>query len=175
MNHKFDANSSLGKTLDAWWQQLHGKGKFKDHPRTGDRAELKRANSEMEVMLLPAFQKAFPRFKEAFDDEQDWKDSVGRMAAILGLLAHVKEASNASSMAFQMAGKPKPELSELRFRRLIQRDRDQLYLAMIRVIRKLGNTANIYDLANSIYYWGDDVKRRWAFDYFPNTPEKTSD
>ena len=72
-----------------------------------------------------------------------------------------------------MAGNP-PVVSELRFRRLIQRDRADLYVSMIRVLRMLGNKANLHDVANSVYYWGDKVKRDWAFAYFPNTPEKTS-
>ena len=174
MKGRFDADTALGKELKAWWEELHGKGKFSENPRTGDRAELKRAKTVTDVILLPAFQKACPRFKPFFKDDQDWETSVDRLAAILSLLAHVKEESQDFSVAYQMAGKPKPKLSELRFRRLIQRDRDQLYLAMIRVIRKLDHKANLYDLANSVYYWGDKVKRDWAFDYFPNTPEMTS-
>jgi CRISPR system Cascade subunit CasB len=80
---------------------------------------------------------------------------------------------SSETIAKQMAGNP-PVVSELRFRRLIQRDRNDLYPAMIRAIRMLGKQVNIYDLAASTYYWGDQVKRRWAFDYFPNTPEKQS-
>lgn len=174
MKGRFDADTPLGKELKAWWEELHGKGKFDGNPRTGDRSELKRAKNLTDVILLPAFQKACPRFGPFFKDDQDWEASVDRLAAILCLAAYVKEESSDFSMAYQMAGKPKPALSELRFRRLIQRDRDQLFVAMIRVIRKLGNKANLHDLANSVYYWGDRVKRDWAFDYFPNTPEITS-
>ena len=72
-----------------------------------------------------------------------------------------------------MAGNP-PIVSELRFRRLIQRDRADLYISMIRVLRMLGNKGNLHDLAKSVYFWGDGVKRRWAFEYFPNTPDKAS-
>jgi len=172
MKGRFDADTPLGKELKTWWQELHGK--LDGRPRTGDRAELKRAQTLTDVILLPVFQKACPRFKPYFKDEQDWNNSVDRLAAILGLLAHITTEHPESPMAFQMAGKPKPKLSELRFRRLIQRDRAELYAAMVRVIRLLDNKANLYDLANSIYYWGDSVKRDWAFDYFPNTPEMTS-
>ena len=37
--------------------------------------------------------------------------------------------------------------------------------------RLLDHTANLPDLMSSVFYWGDAVRIRWAFDYFPNTPE----
>lgn len=175
---KFDIDTYLGKELQEWWEELHGKGVYEGKPRTGDRAELKKAKTVLDVILLPAFQKSCPRFKPLFKDEQDWMQSIDRLAAILGLLAHVKNLSE-KKLALDMASpdikkQEPPVVSELRFRRLIQRDRDDLYEAMIRILRTLGNEANLHDLANSVYYWDDKVKRRWAFDYFPNTPEKAS-
>jgi len=76
-------------------------------------------------------------------------------------------------LAYQMAVNP-PKVSELRFRRLLQRERDDLYGAMIRILQKLDQTANLPDLFNSVFYWGDPVRKRWAFEYFPNTPESKS-
>lgn len=162
MTTQFDANKPLGELLQKWWQELQ--------ERTGDRAELRRAESIADVILMPVFQRACVRFQPFFNDEENWEP---RLAAVLGLLAHVRHANPEQSLALQMAGNP-PVISELRFRRLLQRDRADLYLAMIRALRMLGNKANLHDLAASIYFWGDDVKRRWAFDYFPNTPEKVT-
>lgn len=88
---------------------------------------------------------------------------------VVGLLAHVRHRSN-QTLARQMAGNP-PTVSELRFRRLLQRDQNNLYGAMIRILRMLDHTANLTDLIHSVFYWGDKVKKDWAFDYFPNTPE----
>lgn len=162
MSITFDANKPLGEALQKWWQDLQD--------RHGDRAELRRAKTVSDVILLPAFQRACVRFKPYFQYEENWES---RLAAVLGLLAHVRQLQLNDSLALQMAGNP-PIVSELRFRRLIQRDRSDLYVSMIRVLRMLGHQANLHDLAHSIYFWGDGVKRRWAFDYFPNTPDKAS-
>jgi CRISPR system Cascade subunit CasB len=161
MKGKFDADKPLGKALQKWWGDLQ--------ERSGDRAELHRAKTVEDVIILPVFQRACLRFKPFFQNEENWEF---RLAAIIGLLAHVRTTTD-QTLALQMAGNP-PIVSELRFRRLIQRDRGELYVAMIRVLRMLGNNANLQDMANSVYYWGDRVKQDWAFAYFPNTPDKAS-
>lgn len=162
MKGKFDADKPLGEVLQQWWTDLQA--------RNGDRAELRRAETVADVILLPAFQRACVRFKPFFNEDEQWEV---RLATVLGLIAHIRTPNPEQALALQMAGNP-PVVSELRFRRLIQRDRADLYVSMIRVLRMLGNKANLHDLANSVYYWGDNVKRDWAFAYFPNTPEKTS-
>lgn len=165
MSISFDAETPLGKALDAWWQDLQ--------ERNGDRAELRRAKTVTDVILLPVFQRACVRFKPYFQYEEQEERWVQGLAVILGLLAHVRQSNAGQSLAHQMAGNP-PVVSELRFRRLLQRDRTDLYVSMVRVLRMLGNKANLHDLAQSVYFWNDRVKRDWAFAYFPNTPEKAS-
>jgi len=162
MTVTFDANKPLGEALQRWWDDLQ--------ECNGDRAELRRAETVTDIILLPAFQRTCLRFQPFFQHEENWEY---RLAAVLGLLAHVRHANPGEALAIQMSGRP-PVVSELRFRRLIQRERSDLFVSMIRVLRMMGNKANLHDLANSIYFWGDKVKRRWAFDYFPNTPEKAS-
>ncbi len=157
MGVTFDRDSSLGKHLDAWWQGLA--------ERPGDRAELRRAGTVAEVVMIPAFQRLCNRFSGHFKGETGWED---RFAAIVGLLAHVRSGSE-KALAEQMAGNP-PVVSELRFRRILQREREDLYVAMIRIVRMLKYRANIFDLAQSVYYWGDLVKKQWAYSYFPKTP-----
>lgn len=156
MQKKFNSESEIGEALYKWWQELEN--------HTNERADLRRAKTVGEVFLLPVFQRACIQFSPYFKYEKNWED---RFAAILGLLAHVRENSD-SNLALLMAGKPKPNISELRFRRLIQRNRQELYVAMIRVIRSLNNTVNIFDLANSVYYWGNTVKKEWSFEYYSN-------
>lgn len=162
MKGKFDADKPLGVALQQWWTDLQ--------TRNAERAELRRAQTVADVMLLPVFQRACMRFKPFFQEDEQWES---RLAAVLGVLAHIRHPNPEQPLALQMAGNP-PVVSELRFRRLIQRDRTDLYVSMIRVLRMLGNKANLHDVANSVYYWGDKVKRDWAFTYFPNTPEKAS-
>ena len=163
MTGKFDADKPLGRLLQKCWDDLQR--------NRGDRAELRRAKNLNDIILMPVFQRTCLGFSPFFQNEDHWET---RLAAVLGLLAHVRTTTN-QELAVQMAGKPKPVISELRFRRLLQRDRKELYSTMVRVLHMLGNKANLHDLANSVYYWGDRVKRDWAFAYFPNTPNKTSD
>ena len=161
MSVQFNRDSPLGVHLASWWNGLA--------ERPGERAELRRAATVAEVVMTPAFQRVCARFSGHFKGETGWEV---RFAAIIGLLAHVRELSS-RNLAEQMAGKP-PVVSELRFRRLLQRDRDDLYVAMIRVVRMLKYRVNVFDLAKSVYYWGDFVKKEWAYTYFPKTPAKTS-
>ncbi|TXH79295.1 MAG: type I-E CRISPR-associated protein Cse2/CasB [Thiothrix sp.] len=173
----FDPDNELGKALTLWWEKLQGKGEFEGKAQTADRAELSRAQTVTDVILLPSFQRACFQFKPLLQrrGESEWEKSIDRLAIILALLARVRENSSESLPILMASAKgEKPLLSELRFRRLIQRDRDALFGAMIRVLQVLGNKANIHDLADDIYYWGDNVKRQWAFTYFPALPTANS-
>lgn len=161
MTGKFDADDLSGEILKKCWMDIQ--------QNRGERAELCRAKSLNDIILLPVFQRTCLRFKPFFQKEENWEY---RLAAVIGLLAHVRETTS-EKIAKQMAGNP-PIVSELRFRRLLQKDRRDLFVTMIRVLRILNNQANLYDLANSVYYWGNRIKRDWAFTYFPNTPDKTS-
>ena len=146
MEITFDKDNALGVILKKWWINLQD--------QKGDRA---------------AFRRACLLFKPFFKSENYWEN---RLAFILGLLSHVREESDEKLTEGMAKGKDKPIFSELRFRRLIRQDRENLYTPMIRVLRILNNKANLYDVANSVYHWSPDVKKRWAFNYFSTVPDK---
>lgn len=157
MSINFTPETKEGKQLHEWWQSLED--------NTGERALLRRARSENDVVMSRAFHQLCSRMRPLMDNERRWEE---QLATIAGLISHVRKITG-EPLAEQMAGNP-PEVSELRFRRLLQRNRDDLYATMIRVLRMLDNKANIYDIANSVFYWGNKVKKRWAYSYFPRTP-----
>lgn len=157
MKTKFQPDSEAGKIIHEWWQSLED--------NTGERAMLRRAKSADQVVMSRTFHQLCRRLQPYLQGEYNWEE---RIAAVTGLLSHVRGYVR-QPLAEQMAGSP-PKVSELRFRRILQRDRGDLYKAMIRVLRMLDNKANIYDVANSVFDWGDLVKKRWAYRYFPNTP-----
>lgn len=174
MNEKFSPDSPLGKALAEWWLKL------KDD--TAGRAELRRCNSVAEVVMTPTFQHLCQRVKPCFANEDNWQD---RLAAIAGLISHLKHEQarvlaggemRVEKLAEQMAQSAgdRPVVSELRFRRLLQRERADLYAPMIRILRMLKGDANLYGLAESVYYWGDKTKKRWAYAYFPRVMAKKS-
>jgi len=159
MKTKFQPDSEAGKIIHEWWQSLGN--------NTGERAMLRRAKSVDKVAMSRSFHQLCRRLQPFLQSEYHWEE---RLAAVAGLVSHVDVDGYVNQpIAEQMAGDP-PEVSELRFRRILQRDRGDLYKAMIRVLRMLDNRANIHDLANSVFDWGDPVKKRWAYRYFPNTP-----
>ncbi|BAZ95176.1 uncharacterized protein FOKN1_2816 [Thiohalobacter thiocyanaticus] len=165
MQIDFRPDKPAGEILAEWWEGLQND--------TGGRARLRRCKTPEEVMLEPAFHRLLRRLgalTEKSDDTQLEGYEIHRLAAIAGLLAHVR-VKRSKPLAEQMAESEskggKPLLSSLRFRRLLKEPFEDIYPSMIRVIRQLDEKANISDLATSIYYWGDRVRKRWALAYFP--------
>ncbi|MCB1751678.1 MAG: type I-E CRISPR-associated protein Cse2/CasB [Gammaproteobacteria bacterium] len=158
MKNLFSKDAAATGILTHWWQGLEND--------KGTRAELRRCDMPEKVMFHPAFPRLCRRLQPLLEQEWNWQI---RLAALVGLLSHVRKTTG-QTLAHQMAGNP-PKVSELRFRRLLQREADDFYGAMIRVLPMLDHTANLPDLMSSVFYWGDPVRKRWAFDYFPNTPE----
>lgn len=163
MNDIFAKDSEAGRALLSWWESLQDD--------RGARAELRRCKSPDEVAITASFQRLCQTLRPAFSNEHGWE---GRLAAIAGLAAQVRKNTPGRSFAVQMTEGNPPAVSELRFRRLLQRERADLYPALIRVLRMLDNEADILDLANAVYYWGKGLKKRWAADYFPRVPAKKS-
>lgn len=162
MKFEFRSDKAAGEILAAWWEVLQ--------QDTGGRARMRRCKSPEEVMLEPAFYRLVNRLQPlAVKSGEELSGSdLYRIAAIAGLLAHVTGRDNkplADRMADPKGGRPL--FSSLRFRRLLKEPLHDLYPAMIRVIRQLDKKANLYDLANSVFYWGDAVRKRWALAYFP--------
>jgi len=177
MSVEFTPDSDLGKALAEWWLGL------KDNSVA--RAELRRCKSVAEVVMTAAFQRFCQRkLRSLMQDAEMWED---RMAAVVGLASHLRQDAESTvlgksdrpvetfveQMAYLVSA-DRPLVSELRFRRLLQNDREDLYPAMIRIIRMLKGGANLYGLSHSVYYWGDGVKKRWAYAYFPKVPSKKS-
>lgn len=158
MKNLFEKNAGATTLLTKWWQGLER--------NKGTRAELRRCSSAIHVTFHPEFPRICSQLAPYLEGEWSWET---RLATVVGLLSHVRYTSD-HKLARAMAGNP-PEVSELRFRRLLQRDRNDLYGAMVRILRMLDNKANLPDLMSSVFYWDDNVRKRWAFDYFPNTPE----
>ncbi|HEB87800.1 MAG TPA: type I-E CRISPR-associated protein Cse2/CasB [Gammaproteobacteria bacterium] len=165
MSIGFSKQSRVGRELADQWSQLQND--------RGARAELRRCKSVDEVVMTVVFQRLCHRLRPAFEGQSNWED---RLAAIVGLLSHVEEITTGGSLARQMSMPEggRPVVSELRFRRLLQRDRTELYTALVRVLRMLKGKADIHDLAHAVFYWGNEIKKKWAYDYFPNVPEKKS-
>jgi CRISPR system Cascade subunit CasB len=62
----------------------------------------------------------------------------------------------------------------MRFRDLLKTDTpEDLYLSLRRTLPLIGDTADIYRMANDVFFWGDKIKKEWAYSY--RWPVKQSD
>jgi CRISPR system Cascade subunit CasB len=106
---------------------------------------------------------------------------------VAGALAQVKthvplERAYGSTTAVLMAQRKKesdaPQISELRFRRMLQAaDLESFYAMLRRTLPLLSGSVDVPVLANDIWLWGDRFRgdrqrRQWAYDYYAELPSR---
>ena len=153
--------------LVSWWHRLED--------ARGDRALLRRAGSLTDVALSAPYQRLYRQLVAAGWDSQSSDERNDRLAAVVGLLAHIKEDSQQAlpkAMSARLPGEDKPPVSELRFQRLLESpDTEALFSSLRRVLPLMNNSVSVKALANDVLYWGDSIKKRWAYDY--DWPQKS--
>jgi CRISPR system Cascade subunit CasB len=167
-NIKWAAENQRGKILHQWWFGLE-----KDR---ASRAVLRRCATLNDVALSGAYQR-FYRFmlaSNAWDENfSSWQND--KLAMIAGLLSHI-EKETTESLPHRMSESvgERPALSELRFRDLLKIEtNDDLFISLKRALPLISKTANIYQLANDVYWWNDKTKKAWAYSYrWPTKPSK---
>lgn len=156
-NISFHPESALGHLLLRWWQGL-------DNDK-GARAELRRAHNLTAVALTGAYQRFY---RQALvcgwpEDAPVWQNE--RLAAIAGLLAHVRVNDGRKFTEILSEGE-QPEFSQLRFRRLLEAPTlDDVFVSLRRALPIVGHQAPVHQLANDVLYWGDQTKKEWAYSY----------
>jgi len=159
----FKKNSPEVKKLIEWSDDLEKKYR-------GERAVLRRCGTLAEVVFSPAYHRLRRTLMNVgrFDDD--------RLSLVVGLAARFKDTADGAGIAGQMAsGKSdgSARVSGLRFRRLLKvKDREELFIAMIRIIALLGGAVNLQSLAQSVYFWNDITRKEWAFDYYSKAPDE---
>ena len=153
-----------GEKAYDWWRALvpddEGTKALKGHQRAA-LARLRRAQDAIDVMMEPAALRLMRRLPCR---------SLDRAATIAGVLAFV--TAHDASHIIRSVGRTDFEdeksalLSENRFRRLLQLRGDELLDPMRRLVRLNKGHANVGDLAKSILFWGDRVKKQWIFEYY---------
>ncbi len=164
---KFKPDAPGGQALAAWHAALA--------EQRGDRAQLRRAADATEAALVPATHRLIRALRDSDDSL-----SVERVPLLAMMLAQVKEIDSRKVLPLQLAqraeGGERAAFSELRLRRLLQsEDREALCTDLRRAIAQLRGKADIYSLAETIYFWGDPMRRAWSYDYFganDNPPNK---
>lgn len=152
----------LDAVVRRWWAALED--------RRGDRAELRRCRTPEAVAFHPSYHRLLNDLRRA-----GLKIPAEVVAVIAGVLSQVETDDRSGTFAAGMAAPQngKARVSGLRFRRLLAiDDLSEFYTALIRMIHLLGGTAPIRDLAESIRWWNDRTKKRWALDYYAMAPNE---
>jgi CRISPR system Cascade subunit CasB len=159
----FEKDSPSGEVILNWWNELNRS--------PGNRANLRRCNTPSETVFLPVSHILISKLEDCKDIQ--FKLSSDRICAIAGILSHIKEDSNQSfarQLSQKKPGSEQAVVSDIRFRRILQYSNiseDELfYQKIIRVIHHVDRKVNILDLFASLYFWGDKVKKQWAYDYY---------
>ena len=164
---QFNKETGIGKVLLNWWEGLED-----DH---ASRAVLRRASSITAVSLTPPYQRLYRRLLTVGWPEKAAPYQNDHLAAVVGLLAHIKENDGrapAKAMSQKEPGQDRPPVSELRFMRLLESpDLDALFTGLRRALPLAKHSVDVLGLANDIVHWGDAVKKRWAYSY--EWPEKS--
>jgi CRISPR system Cascade subunit CasB len=157
-------NKSTRQALINWWQDLEEiklpNGKTKSN--RGERAKLRRCEKPEDILLQSSFYELQQQFP---------KTPVLALAAVAGLLAHIKKPSEFSfpkQLGQQKEQSGKAVFSELRFQQLLaSRDIDELYENLRRAIIQLNRTANILSLADGVLHWEQEQRNKNQFDERP--------
>ncbi|MHB1655770.1 MAG: type I-E CRISPR-associated protein Cse2/CasB [Burkholderiales bacterium] len=149
----------FAKPLVHWWQGLE--------EDRATRAVLRRCASLDAVTLSDAYQR-FYRYMLACGWPENASDSQkDKLAAIAGLLVHVK-ADDTQPLPIKMSelAGDRPLVSELRFRDLLKVETtDDLFISLRRTLPLMGYQASIEHLAHDVYWWNDDTRKKWAYSY----------
>lgn len=156
--------SSPGGVIAGWWRDRIA-------AETGTarktRAELKRASSPAEVLTVTAVHELNARLRDA-NDGWDLRNRPKTLALIAATLAGVETDDRLSlPRKFGKGSNERQVLSELRFQRIISAgDQWTLAIRLRRALPAAGKSCNAAKLGNDLFYWGDDVRSRWCFEYF---------
>lgn len=163
--HLFREGDESSTILREWWEGLE-----RDR---GERAVLRRASGPTEVAFSPAYHRLLGRLLQG-----GYVIRREALAAVAGLAAHVKgdvgeEKSMAQLMAVPKTSGSGVKVSGLRFRRLlVVTQREELYPLMIRMVRLLNGKVNLVNLANAAYWWNENTRKQWAYDYYATAPDE---
>ena len=140
-------------------------------------ARMRRSHTPVDVIQEPEALRLIARLRP-FHLNDD------RVAALAGVLALVRE--NEETRVARAVGRrslddaQSAQLSEGRFRRLMQTEGDDLMGQMRRLVHMTKGRANVRDLSDAILYWGDHIRKRWTFEYYavaspalPPSPDRT--
>lgn len=171
------------KAFTKWWSGLSGQpedGSGEERgPDRGSRAELRRAKSALQVCMTEAFGVGFLGALQSKGIRPS-SEEIEALAKLAGLAAHVKmfreNASMGSIMARPRRDGSRAAVSPIRFRKFLTiDDPDELYIALVRVLRMTDQHAHLASLARACFSWNNETRRWWALEYYNALPNNESE
>ncbi len=145
-------------------------GRFKQLD-PGGRALLRRQRSGNEAMTDGIAWRVLPT-----QGSLSWNDKkrLADIAVLLPYAEHRVHEEGGFNFGRLLRGSKvsDPDFSEIRYRRLINCDRDRLVHQMRQVLRWRGRQVDWIALGTDIFYWGDNVRQRWNEGYFTQTGQE---
>jgi CRISPR system Cascade subunit CasB len=149
----------FAKPLLHWWDGL------KDD--RASRAALRHCATLDAVALSDAYQRFYRYMLACGWPENASEKQKDKLAAIAGLLAHVKtdDIQRLPLKMSELSG-DRPLVSELRFRDLLKiGSTDDLFISLRRTLPLIAYQASVEQLARDVYWWNDKTKKEWAYSY----------
>ena len=166
-----------GAVCSSWWHRTFGND---DGVARMTRARLRRCGTPLEALTVDAVHDLNAQLKEA-----GYRPKADQLAlvsiALVHVAIHVTEDVKAKPklMLAEVFGKDRaqgkskdalPTLSALRFQILMRTtDRAALITPLRRamaIVRHVPVNVHVHALATDLYYWSEEVRRKWCFQYF---------
>lgn len=155
-------SEDVNSICQGWWAREIS---AETGPARKTRAQLRRADTALKALGVPAVHRLNAALSAG--DFALRLDPV-RLALISVALAHIKERGPKVATSFG-AGDP-PALSPIRFNALIRATTPgALWRPLTRALVVIGGGASPGALAADLFYWNEQTRTRWCFDYYGET------
>ena len=154
----------------SWWRRAFGDD---DGAARMNRARLRRCDTPAEALTVEAVHDLNARLQSAGHHPK-----AHQLALVSIALVHVDVAEDAQAKTTRLAqafgqsrttkGYLSQALSALRFQALMRAtDRVDLITPLRRAMAIVRHVPiNVYTLADDLYFWNENVRRKWCFQYF---------
>lgn len=156
--------NQFGTIVVKWHRQFFGR---EDGASRAAKARLKRCNSAVEALSVVETHELNAMLKDS-----NISVNADQLALIATTFSRLT-ALDGNQLAQQFGSRSRKDdprkLSELRFQSLIRiKAHRELVAPLRRATAVLGTdiACNAFRLADDLYYWNDDVRRNWCFQYF---------
>lgn len=166
------APRSIGGRALAWWTTYC----HLEHGDAGVRARLRRCRSAIDALAEPAaidLARRLGAVGAGREGQETVALDLARLLAHVGAHGPERPMRAAGWRTFagdrreSDVGDDRPALSEVRFRRLLRAERgNELTTAFIRLVALVPDSVRVDALAADFWYWNDETRHRWAFDYY---------